>query len=266
MSAKITRLTQSVTSSEPVEELTSDNSAITKAFDRWEGEMKAFRGLPWSQSPAAFVADFARAAAKDLLFEYGPGATHKAGTLLAVQLASRNLSGVDLAGHYAAGGAFVHLAFEKVKDTGGNVETAFDVVLPEGTEPGEAIEALRNWGKDEAQTTRFVFDPVQSLGDDDILGLTARVEALLGADEKPDDIDVLSVVSSVLVVWRHLEAINASTGTLSFFGLSDGDDDVWAAEGMKITLQAKLLDVVHDHTPYGEDPVEVTVSHRPRKM
>jgi hypothetical protein len=266
MSAKITSLTQSVTSSEPVQELTSDNAAITKAFDRWEGEMAAFRGKPWSQSPAAFVADFARAAAKDLLFEYGPGATHKAGTLLAVQLASRNLSGVDLAGRYAAGGAFVHLAFEKVKDTGETVENTFDVTLPEGTDPEEAIEALRNWGKNEAQATRFVLDPIESLGDDDILGLTARVEALLGAHEKPDDIDVLSVVSAVLVVWRHLETINASTGTLSFFGLSDGGDDVWSGEGMQITLEAKLLDVVHDNTDFGEDPVEVTVSHRSRKM
>lgn len=262
MKPRITSIVQKGIDVQPVSKLKREDSALGACLKKWEHLRDEVKGKLWAQCPPEMAADFARAVARDLVTEYGPGAIAKGGQSIAIAAAERNLDQVEIKGSWLGAGAFFGLRVEfspDQRDVDAPVEQGveFSVVADDESDEGDVRDALRDWGKNEdSSRVRMVLDPVATLPDEDVAALVSQVEQYF----KGDDATILFSSAGALLMWASMESHNAVDLNLEMAGLTRGDAYVAPGKRVAIVCKATLMDSQPNPDPVASDAKQYTVS------
>lgn len=247
------------------EEELSQPAALTVAFEKWEDELKNWKGIPWAKTRADLVGDFVRAACADLENDYAGEAGSKAAQMMGSLLVKLNKDEIRFIASSLRYQTHIALTWniqdESLDyDSSSKVEpsTEFTLMVEENAQEEDVREALKNWGNE--PQTRMVFDPITQLSNEELRDVMKNVESQL--DTKEDHMLLVSA-ASVLLNWKRLERLNASSVNYAFHGLTEKNKPV--APGKKIVVkgEVKLLDQPLKSNVEEEALVEAKVHFKP---
>lgn len=180
--------------------------------------------------------DFLRAAVDDLGLSYGSMAHRKAFEVLGISLAEKGLERAGIGAAWPQAGARVDIEMQMrpLQASGpGEVGVEFTLEGPEADDD-QMRDALMAVAEKNGQE-RLLLDPVAQLPEADLRQLMADIEALVG----DDDVSCLLGAAAVLVIWGHMEKLNADTSQIVLSGLTVGDEAI--AEGMEVVLTGRRV-------------------------
>lgn len=266
MKSVVTSITQSSKGPLPHREVKEEESHLRAAWIKWKHLKEQVKGKKWAECPADFVADHVRAVAKDLRLQFEEETPSKITSMFSVTLAEKNIEKFELSSSWLSGNASVSLSFSRHPVTELEIEkefgTSFVLKLPPDSDEAAARKALSDWSE-EPSSARFIFDPVTQLPDDEVKVLTSMVESQLPA---PSDLDILIGAATALIIWKKMEAVNATDSTFSFEGLSHGENKIWPDQKMVVNAKANLFDQLEQTLIEEGDFVEaiITTPAKPR--
>ena len=221
---------------EPVE-VDESTTQLSQAFTKWKDELPHWKGVPWAQTRKDLVGDFVRATILDLRAMYVHFAPAKAIQMAAVAFAQSGLDALHVQATLSTGQSFVLKASkspseneleekgssqeEQFGDSESNDEAKVDLVEVEGESEAES----------ETHRAARQFEAT-ALSDDELLHVISQVEDQLVEPLRQKngnqdvDLDLLVSAAGFWMMFQTSANLNAADSTLSFKGLSLGEQEV----------------------------------------
>lgn len=266
-----TRLTElRIVSQGRVEPLEQEDESVELGFrevaQKWADVQDRVRGLPWSKVPEGMLRDYIRVVASGFSGTYGGQGQRKALEVLTVTMAKRGLTRAKIGAAWSQAGARVDIQMQVREHDAQRPATPGVEFTLEGPQADEQDirKALRAVAEDDTQE-RLVLDPIAMVPEPDLRRLVADMEDLLGGNADDDHTATLLAAASVLVVWQHMEKLNAQTSEVVMSGLFANGQEV--LEGQEVVLTSTLVALDRKVGPKTADPdgaVQVSTVKLPR--